>query len=381
MNRPASASPQGKTELVGLTSLRGIAAILVMYHHFFFVLLPDLGKALPSKLFLKSYLCVDLFFLLSGFVLAYVYHHQFQDSVSRTTYRIFMQTRFARIYPLHFVVLMAFVAFEGLQWQLNELGIVGMSNLPTPFSGDENAETLITNLLLVQTFHWQAYWNQPAWSISAEWLIYFSLPLLMHKLLPIAGRTPVLTVATCLVPLAMIEWHFGDLGLHYAGWPMLIRCLCEAALGVAAFRWFQAGSYLKIAGASLVIPVLLFNVVLMALPGPGVVSVFGFLWLVLCCARLPGDQPHILNCGPLAYLGKISYSIYLIHWFVLDVTRDSIAFFQGTPAGALLSLTEQAILVAGLSLVVLLLSHLGYHLIEVPLRQRLKPRPLVRRFT
>ncbi|MBW4933395.1 acyltransferase family protein [Marinobacter sp. F4206] len=363
-----------RSELAALTSLRGIAAILVMCHHFMFVLLLDIGELIPSKLFFKSYLWVDLFFILSGFVLAYVYQNQFRNGVTGSSYRRFMQTRFARIYPLHLFILLLFVGFEVLQWLLSTMDAEGMDNLPEPFTGDQSTETLVTNLLLVQTLHWKAYWNQPAWSISAEWIIYFSLPFLMRWLLPAAHRSPISLTVTALVPLAVIEWHFGDLGLYYAGWPMLIRCLSEAALGLMLFRCYQVGLFSKIASGRLLMPVFALNLVLLALPIPGVVSVAGFVWLVLCAARLPSDESHPINHPILVYLGKISYSIYLVHWFVMDLVRESVAYFTGVPVSDALSLVSQIIVMVGLILIVLGLSHITYHRLESPMRDRLKPR-------
>lgn len=374
MNEQSGALPSNpKPELVALTSLRGIAAILVMLHHFLFVLLPDLGALLPSKLFIKSYLWVDLFFILSGFVLAYVYHEHFRSGIAPSNYKVFMQTRFARIYPLHFAVLMAFVALEGLQWLLAWQSFEGMQHFTKPFTGGENLETLLTNLLLLQTLHWDAYWNPPAWSISAEWIIYFTLPFLLRYFLPVADRKPLLFAIACLLPLVAIEWRFGDLGLYYAGWPMLIRCFCEATLGVIAFRCYQHGAFARIASGRFVMPALLLNLFLLALPIAGVWSVAAFTWLVLCAAR---SQRHRLLANDLVtYLGKISYSIYLVHWFVLDITRDSVVFFSGGEVvGNLLEPGEQWVLLLTLSIITIGLSHFTYHKIEAPARKILQPR-------
>jgi peptidoglycan/LPS O-acetylase OafA/YrhL len=58
-----------------LTSLRGIAAIIITIHHFSIALVPSWGEAIETqtKVMRNGYLCVDLFFILSGFILAHVY--------------------------------------------------------------------------------------------------------------------------------------------------------------------------------------------------------------------------------------------------------------------------------------------------------------------
>lgn len=372
---------QRPSELNALTSLRGIAAILVMCHHFMFVLMPETGFLIPSKFLIKSYLWVDLFFILSGFVLAYVYHDAFRIDLNGGSYQRFLQTRFARIYPLHFFCLMFFVAFEGIQLVLSAFGADGMDNLPVPFTGDESAETILTNLLLVQTLHWEAYWNQPAWSISAEWLTYLTLPFLIRWLLPRANGYFGAIFVVAFTPLILIEWYFGDLGLYYAGWPMLFRCIGEATLGILAFRCYQTGAFSDIANPSYLMPVFVLNLALLALPIPGVISVAGFAWLVLCAARLPGQKNHVLNHSILVYLGTVSYSIYLVHWFFLDILRDSVAFLTGKSVSEAFSLPLQFAILAALVVIVVAVSHVTYHRIETPLRARLRPEGKVKRAT
>lgn len=361
-------------ELQALTSLRGIAAIFVMCHHFMFVVMVDVGGLIPSRLFEKSYLWVDLFFILSGFVLAYVYHHTFQNGLAATSYRTFMLARFVRVYPLHLFMVCVFVGYEGLQWFLvNQEVPQGIHHLPPPFSTKQSIDTLVTNLLLIQTLHWQSYWNEPAWSISAEWITYFIVPVTIHQLYRLSENGLVRVAIAALIPLIAIEWHFGDLGLHYAGWPMLVRCFCEASLGIVAFRCYQLGRLQTLASGELLLPVLFLNLVILAVPGPGVPSVIAFAWLVLCASRLPNNRKHVLNEPVLIYLGKISYSIYLVHWLIVDVVRDVGLVLTGTQVHHELTIEIEIFAVTIMSAVTIGLSVLTYHFVELPIRQRFKP--------
>lgn len=371
-------TPSPRVELTALTSLRGIAAVLVMFHHFMNVVLKDLMAAVPGLLILKSYLWVDLFFILSGFVLAYVYHASFQSGFSGPVYRRFMQARFARIYPLHLFMLALFVGYECLQWWLNAIGADGMRALEPPFTNGQSAPTLITNLLLVQTLHWRAYWNEPAWSISAEWIIYFTLPFVIFLLLRLRTHWLAGIAAVVVLPLVAIEWRFGDLGLYYAGWPMLVRCFCGATLGILVFRCYHQGLFRPMASARLTTPVLVLNLVILSIPGPGVLSVLGFAWLTLCAARLPQDQPHVLNGRLVLYLGKISYSLYLVHWLVVDIVRDGSLFATGLAPHEAFSPVVQLFLLVMMVAVVIAMSDLTFRYVEAPMRARFKPAGLTR---
>ncbi|QSP93685.1 acyltransferase [Marinobacter salinisoli] len=359
-------------ELKALTSLRGIAALFVVFHHGMYVTFVDIGASIPTKLFLNSYLWVDLFFILSGFVLAYVYDNQFCDGVSAARYRQFIRSRFARIYPLHLFTLSLFVAFEGIQWALHTLNVEGSGKLGTPFTGNQSIESLITNILLVQTFHWEAYWNEPSWSISAEWIIYFIIPAVIAGMAGLTLRSQLVLAFIAFIPLVLIELYFGDLGLLFAGWPMLFRCLSGAVLGILVFKCFRQDRLKLIGSANLVLPVLVLNLTMLHLGLPDVVAVAGFAWLTLCASRVPNNAPHILHHPWLHYLGQISYSIYLIHWLFLDIIRDTAIFFTGKPIVGLLNLGGQWVTLFLIIGMVVATSHWTYRAVEVPMRTRLK---------
>jgi peptidoglycan/LPS O-acetylase OafA/YrhL len=82
-----------------LTGIRGIGAVWVMPYHLFPGNWPIIGR---------GYRGVDLFFILSGFILTYVHWKDFDGGYSLSKYRRFLLLRLARIYPLHIIVLIAF---------------------------------------------------------------------------------------------------------------------------------------------------------------------------------------------------------------------------------------------------------------------------------
>src|SRR5262245_33168713 len=91
-----------KLEITALTGLRGIAATMVMFYHF------NLAHLLPgytATMMGHGYLMVDMFLILSGFIIAMTYGAKFEQSISLRNYRIFLIRRIARIYPLYVLTL------------------------------------------------------------------------------------------------------------------------------------------------------------------------------------------------------------------------------------------------------------------------------------
>jgi peptidoglycan/LPS O-acetylase OafA/YrhL len=360
-----------RPELKALTSLRGIAALFVLWHHFVFVLMGEVGQIIPSWVLFKSFLWVDLFFILSGFVLAYVYQQEFVNKPVTSDYKHFIRARFARIYPLHFFILLLFVLSEIVQWCLIKIHQPGSEFLPIPFAGEHNLPALITNILLLQTFHWGAYWNQPAWSISAEFLTYLIVPWLIYYCLRFSWRLLFVIAVLIIASLAIVEQHFGSLGYDYAGWPMLIRCAGEAILGIMVCRAFAENKWQFIANKKWVFPVLGLNFILLAFPISGAIQIPAFVWLVFCAARIPVGENHLLHFTPLVYLGKISFSVYLSHWLLLDLLRMWALYLTGKPLADLLNLWQEILVIALSTVFVLILSSWLYHKIETPWRKRI----------
>src|ERR1700737_2473765 len=90
--------------LSNLTPLRGIAAMWVVVFHFQVLVITFI---LPEQTLLvaKGYLMVDLFFIMSGFIISHVYQQSFQAGIASGNFRRFIVARFARIYPLHLFTL------------------------------------------------------------------------------------------------------------------------------------------------------------------------------------------------------------------------------------------------------------------------------------
>ena len=127
--------------LSNLTPLRGIAALLTVIFHVNIMVGFALINANSTGILNRMYLMVDFFFILSGFILSYVYGRYFSEGVSKAAFKKFTIARFARVYPLHFVTLVYTIVLFGISAQLG---------IPKSIVESQNSIfSIITNLLLL----------------------------------------------------------------------------------------------------------------------------------------------------------------------------------------------------------------------------------------
>jgi peptidoglycan/LPS O-acetylase OafA/YrhL len=164
-----SATADRRAALPALTGLRVVAAVWVVLFHYrddLEALAPWLS---PLDTFMRAgYLGVDLFFPLSGFILAYNYADQLA-AFSWTSARAFVQNRFARVWPVHVVTLHVDLAIAAA---VGTLGVGEGGHRRTPAA-------YVENLALVHNwFNDRPSFNGPAWSIGSEWFAYLLAPAL-----------------------------------------------------------------------------------------------------------------------------------------------------------------------------------------------------------
>jgi peptidoglycan/LPS O-acetylase OafA/YrhL len=363
-------------ELVALTSLRGVAAVLVVLHHYCLVFTDDLGRWIPSRIVVNAYLCVDLFFILSGFVLAYVYH-QFSQGVERRSYRAFLTARIARIYPVHLTTLALVFALELLCLGFWAAQPSLHAHWEPPFTGEQSMPTLATNLVMLQTLHWGAFWNVPAWSLSAEFSAYLWLPWLICALANASRGRCIAAAAAAIGALLAIEIYFGDLGISFAGWPQIVRAGAGATLGVVAWNCYRLNFCSWLTGKMLV-PVFLLTFFVLALPIPATLVMPLFLALVLTGARNQQTPSRLFHHPVSVFFGRISFELYLLHWIVFDVLRQLSLALTGRGFGAELSLGGELVTLAGLLCICCVLAWWLRRAVEIPARRwvlrKLSPR-------
>lgn len=299
-----------------LDSWRGICALLMALFHF-----PTDSLISQSAFVGGSYLFVDFFFVLSGFVIASSYGSRLSEPVELAR---FVPVRFGRIYPLHLLMLAAFSAFEELRLILPQLRGTGAE----PFTGGFDLNSLATNLFLLQGMGVEDHlsWNAPSWSISAEFFAY----LLFAAIVFTTGRRSWiwLVAAAVTAPLFLLAFSHRHMDVSFDFG--FIRCLYGFSLG-ALLAWFQHDSIAearqalagdaraRLAWTAAEMAMIAVIGVFVALAGDndaGIAAPLVFALALYLFAHEGGWISAFLRTRPMLMLGALSYSIYMVHIFV-----------------------------------------------------------------
>lgn len=301
-------------DLAALTGVRGIAAWAVVLYHVRLSLLTIVPAPVIAML-AKGYLAVDLFFVLSGFVI-WLNYAQRVASQGAGAAGLFLWRRVARVWPLHVVLLAAFV------------GLAMVTRLTGRDSSDYPFSELPLHVLMIQNWGFTdaLAWNGPAWSISTEFAAYLVFPALVV----VAARVPRLPSGALLglagglcaaiwaVFAANGHTSLGADIAHLGLW----RCLAGFTLGCVACALWQRGAGSTAGWAGCALGWLLGGLAL-GWPETALVPPLAFA-LLLALAFCDNRLSRWLGRGAVLWLGEVSYSTYLAH--ALMFTLFKLAF-------------------------------------------------------
>jgi peptidoglycan/LPS O-acetylase OafA/YrhL len=374
-----------KPKLASLESLRGLLALWVVVAHVTArVISEDTIAGFHARAPLEPLLPVYVFMILSGFVIFHLLERQ------RESYGAFILRRFFRLAPLYLVVLL--VAAWMVPFELRTLDNLFWRNPHIYDAIKIHHETLdhfwpylwshvlLLHGLIPETVLPDANFTflSQGWSISLEWQFYLLAPLVFWV---IAGRR---YLGPGLLAAAMA-------GLLFLGYPsigFLPNQFAWFALGIASFYAYRSSGWFARINPRThdlllpVIGVLLFFL----LRNPWPVLVWLLVLDVIMAERagletfFTAALRRILELPPLQWLGRISYSVYLVHLAILYVVLRAITRLDEHLGGwKVLALALPATLI-----LTLLVSALTYRWIEVPgmalgraLSARLGAKPLL----
>ena len=335
-----------------LTGVRGIAAWLIVLYH----IRDGLMHALPAPVIAvlaKGYLAVDLFFVLSGFVLWLTWGTRFTNEEIAAAPE-FWRKRMARVWPLHLVMLGATIAFAL---------VVRATGRPVPLHYRWNELPL--HVLLIQNwgFTSEIAWNDPSWSISTEFAAYLLFPFAAIGLARLKP-TPAAAGGFALVLILTLDRLFAANGGTTLGHNIpvlgLWRCLAQFGCGVAmCVLWQQWQDRWMIALSALVVGAS-FTLWITALLPETLAIPLAFTALVPLLAVSSTWSRNPLSSRIAVTLGEISYSTYLAHFLLWTVYK---IFFVADPQTVSITV---GMLYLGLTLCA---SFALYHVIELPARR------------
>jgi peptidoglycan/LPS O-acetylase OafA/YrhL len=349
-----------------LTGLRGFAALWVVLFHTCFGepngYLPGFYEkiqwGLGRNIIIQGVYAVDIFFVLSGFILTYVHRHEFERRLTLRGVINFLALRFARIYPMHLVIVCLLVIANG----------IGVWDQKVITYWEVLRNVTLTNMWVDPSL------NTPAWSVSAEWVAYLSFPIVVKFLIPVKRRGVQFLFIFLLVtayPLSIMynhwqwEWHYG--------WVAVARVLNGFILGCVMFyvqeNWEILKDPLRSSSWCLAILLAFTFFLVLGLPILFLYPLIPFFIVTLANSQVGISQ--IFSNKTAVFLGTISFGIYMVHYPLLEIVRYAFADYY---AGVNPELNQPILWVhlCGILFLVILIASLCYFWIEKPSREYLK---------
>lgn len=343
-----------------LTSLRFFFALFVLFSHLVILKGDENYKLIFEAILAEGFLGVSFFFILSGFILAYNYEHKFIDK--KITKKEFFIARLAKIYPMHFVTMLAALILNSL---------IGGSG-----------KYVAQNVLLVQSFFPSEKiffsLNAPSWSISDEMFFYLLFPFIL-----LFRQKAKLAILVFLFTLILVMNVFLSEGQkHYWLYISPLIRFSDFLLGMMLFHVYvklkerfkaKAWSSQYIEIASLAIFAAFFALHQFVDIGLRY-SVYYWIPMILIILsfalsseeKQPAGLNRFLSSKWMVWLGEISFCFYLIHLLIIQIAEYSVMQYALNIDSLLLSLM--------IILSSIVLSAAAFKYIEKPLNRKLKER-------
>jgi peptidoglycan/LPS O-acetylase OafA/YrhL len=302
-----------QSEIRALTGVRGFAALWVVILHASTTLngYAIFSGSIPHAI-KAGYLAVDLFFVLSGFVLSMTSMRRLVSDLRREILP-FIASRIFRLYPLHWFILVLFLIYV-ISFRSSEWG--------TPYY---SIDKLFRSALLVQVWGRADLtgWNLPAWSIAAEFAAYVMFaPLAIVAMRISRAWVAAVTALLFLVGLALLIIATGSTSLDHINRLGIPRCIMEFSAGVFLWRYVALRQANFLSGDSMLVVGLVIVAFGVAVPAFELIAPVGCLCLVVSCYS-SAELPNSLFGNQVAhFFGAISFSIYLDHFLVIQASAS-----------------------------------------------------------
>ncbi|HEX8413476.1 MAG TPA: acyltransferase [Sphingomicrobium sp.] len=299
------------TEIRSHTGLRGIAALLVVAYHLQYS--PNHLSIEDASSFLRrSYLMVDLFFILSGFILYYVYDNKERADFSAQGFYL---RRLIRIYPLHLIILVLMILYRV------GLAVLFLANDRAPPTDWSSASLMMLGAQFLLVNAWLPPpngWNIPSWSISAEFVAYALFPLFVL----LDGRFPKV-FRSVAIPGILAFYILGPAGGSLditGGVGAPARCLAGFVSGLLVYKFSMRVTLLSShALGGMQIASLFWIILVMTTPTHDSLIIPAFILLIATTCTDQGVLARFLGTPTLRRLGEISYAVYISHILIIGM--------------------------------------------------------------
>jgi peptidoglycan/LPS O-acetylase OafA/YrhL len=338
-----------------LESLRGLAALLVVFNHF----LQFSNQILYVPLVINGYLMVDLFFVISGFVIYSAYSERIH---SAKDFSRFVFLRLGRIYPVHIIFVVIFLLIEILK-------LMSENTAKKAFTLN-SINALWENLFLIQGVipYGDLTYNIPSWSISVEFITYllFGILILIFK-----RKVTIILLMVAIISIIMLYFKV-TFGLEN-----LLRVFAGFSLGcITALMTKKLKIKIPINTSLALISLLIGFLMMKPQTKETDLLIYPISAILIFSLILRTNDliNKILKCKFLIRLGIISYSMYMSHYFIL-YSMDYFFMRIILPVGnsgeiRSVSVVESSVALVVFILLVLVISWGIFVLVERPFRAR-----------
>lgn len=368
----------GTPEIRALTGMRIVVAVLVVLFHYQGPMLPYIEQASFLRPVISAgWTGVEAFFVLSGFLIMLAYGDRMGSSPTLATAWSFLVSRLARTWPAWATVT---IVMGGWLWTVRSLGWPSELVAAHPAADAPNLlrQLTMTQMWGEQDLHGASY-VLPGWSISAEWAAYLAFPVLVLALRPLrhlpAAVLFVFSVAA-MGPLSVTSFLWGPQDFTQS-WVLRIACGFTAgmlaALAVRKVRRDERTEAIALTGVWTCLFLIVMGVFWAGwrVQGTGphdysgvIVIVFPLLIAGLALTRR--GPARVLSGPVMNYGGRLSYSLYLVHFVILDIVL-TLFLRGGEPQG---NMRAGMVLVLPLLILVSFVLSAGlYHGVEEPGRR------------
>ena len=293
-----------KYEIKSLTGLRGIVALWVTFFHF-----NCFTNFWINSIISKGYIAVDIFFVLSSFLLSVSYSDKFQY-LSLDGIKNFYKKRINRIYPVYFFSVILIALFSYILFTKN-------------ISWSE----LLINLLLIQCLFSSDYLlNIVYWSLSTEWVSYLLFPFILWSILRYKINGWILIIISLIIRTTLPYLPYINIGSEplyksqeyldiISGINSLIRTISCYFLGIG-IALLPEESIKK--NNFYVYSIAFFSLALLYTEKAAVlfIPILSAITIKQLYAEKPNIIKSFLETKPIYFLGNISYSLYIIHYMM-----------------------------------------------------------------